>query len=361
MHWISTDRGCRAVGCGINEAGFSQVEGANRVSASPTVSVLLDMDVGIDDAIAIMYLAAKPDVEIVALGSVYGNCDAEVGAWNALRVLEVVGRRNTPVAIGARKPLIRAPHLAPYVHGEDGLGNSKQPKADGTPTSEHAADQILRLANERPGELTLIAVGPLTNLALALQQDPEILTKFQSTVIMGGSGPERLLDAGPPLQMDANIANDPEGADAVFAAPGERVMVGVNVTSPTVFAPQDLERIGAADTDQARFAWDILQFYLDFYSPYLGSRTCSLHDPLAAGIAIEPAHLTRYEDGPVGVVEVAGYPGQQTSSFRAVGLAPDSARSPILPRSYRPPTRISLAVDERAFVEDLVAGLTGPF
>ena len=151
--------------------------------------VVLDMDVGIDDAIAIALLAARDDAEIVALGSVHGNCSVEDSTRNALVVLETCGLGDVPVARGRRVPLEVPLHLAGFVHGADGLGDVGFPPPAGRPTGEHAADQIVRLGRERPGELDLLAVGPLTNLGLALQRDPDALARYRSVVIMGGSGP----------------------------------------------------------------------------------------------------------------------------------------------------------------------------
>ena len=134
--------------------------------------VVLDMDVGIDDAIAIALLAARADAEVVALGSVHGNCSMEDATRNALVVLETCGLGDVPVAAGAETPLEVPLHLAGFVHGADGLGDVGFPAPTGRPTGEHAADQLVRLGRERPGELDLLAVGPLTNLGLALRRTP---------------------------------------------------------------------------------------------------------------------------------------------------------------------------------------------
>ena len=134
--------------------------------------VVLDMDVGIDDAIAMALLAARDDAEVVALGSVHGNCSVEDSTRNALVVLETCGLADVPVARGAETPLEVPLHLAGFVHGEDGLGDVGFPPPAGRPTGEHAADQIVRLGREQPGELDLLAVGPLTNLGLRCSGTP---------------------------------------------------------------------------------------------------------------------------------------------------------------------------------------------
>lgn len=307
--------------------------------------LVLDMDVGIDDAVAILYLAAQPDVEIVALGSVHGNIDAPQAALNALRVFEICGLGAVPVAVGAELPLARELVLATHVHGDDGLGNTDLPAPRGQPTGEHAVDQLLRLARAYPGELDLLAVGPLTNLALALRRDPLLLTRFRSTVIMGGAGLELLPDT-PLVGYDANIDHDPEAADLVFAAPGTRVMVGINVTIPTILAGPDLARIAAATTAHGQFAWRVLQFYLDVYERRLGYRGCSMHDPLAAAILLDPGLVSNAVDGPVEIVATAN---GQRAVVRATPAEPE-----------RPLTQVLTAVDGPRFIAGLVEALTRP-
>lgn len=314
-----------------------------------TRRIVLDMDVGIDDAIAILFLAAQPEVEIVALGSTFGNVDTDQATHNALVVLEAVGLDRVPVAHGADAPLSGPLDLADHVHGPDGLGGIGAPgmAVAGAATGETAADQLIRLGREHPGELDLLAVGPLTNLGLALRQDPDALGRYRSVVIMGGSGPEPTDDAG--LEYDANITNDPEAADAVFSARGARlVMVGVNVTSPTILDEASIARIAAADTPQARLASRILPFYLDFYSRRLVRRVASMHDPLAAGVLLDPSLVTGYLRAPVSVLRMG-------RCWRAV-----APRHPGVGVPDRPRAQVLTEVDGRRFVAWLVDGLVAP-
>jgi purine nucleosidase len=306
---------------------------------------VLDMDVGIDDAMAILYLAAEPEAEIVALGSVHGNIDAPQATLNALRVLEVCGLDAVPVAVGAERPLVRDLQLATHVHGHDGLGNTTLPLPHGKPTGESAVDQLLRLARTHPGELDLLAVGPLTNLALGLQRDPLLLTRFRTVVIMGGAGLEPDPDA-PLIGYDANIDHDPDAADLVFAAPGSRVMVGINVTIPTVLSGAALAQVASATTAHGRFAWRILQCYLDVYEQRLGYRGCSMHDPLAAGIALNPSLVTASVEGPVEIVPTE-------RGYRAV-----LRRMPHDP--HRPVTRVVTAAAGPHYIARLTAALITP-
>lgn len=301
-----------------------------------TRKFVLDMDVGVDDAVAIIFLAMQPNAEIVALGSVHGNVDAPTAALNAIRTFEVCGKYGIPVAVGATEPLNQLVEIASHVHGSDGLGDTNQPLPQGRPTSEHAVDQILRLSRQYPGELDLLAVGPLTNIGLALQRDPEVLTRFRSTVIMGGAG----IEQAPGEELfgyDANIDHDPDAAELFFAAPGYKVMVGVNVTMKTILAGQALEEVSRTTTPHGRFAWDVLQFYLDVYEQRLGYRGCALHDSLAAGVALDfNSVVTEYIDKPVEVIQTAR------------GKRGVVAREPRFPD--RPPTRVVTAVDVPSFI-----------
>jgi purine nucleosidase len=312
--------------------------------------VVLDMDVGIDDAIAIALLAARDDCEVVALGSVHGNCSVEDSTRNALVVLEAVGLGDVPVARGAEEPLVVPLHLAGFVHGADGLGDVGFPPPAGAPTGEHAADQIVRLGREQPGELDLLAVGPLTNLGLALQRDPEALARYRSVVLMGGSGPYPA--PGVLREFDANIDHDPDAARLVFSAPRqELVMVGVNVTSPAILDEDGIAAIAAADTPQARLVSAILPFYLDFYRHKWGRRICSMHDPLAAAILADPSYVTEWLEGPVNVIH-------DGSLARAWLMAREDGGEIVQDVEPAPPTRVVAAVDDARFNADLLAALT---
>ena len=315
-----------------------------------TRRIVLDMDVGIDDALAILYLAAREDAEIVALGAVHGNCHAHDSAVNALRVLEAVGLGDVPVALGGAAPIGQPVALASFVHGYDGLGDVGLPLPAGDASGEHAADQLVRLSLEAPGELDLLAVGPLTNLGLALQRDPEVLTRYRSVVIMGGSGPYP--PAGVLREVDANIDHDAIAAALVFAAPRrELVMVGVNVTTPAILDEAAVEALAASDTPAARLASAILPFYLGFYQHKWGRRICCLHDPLAAGVLVQPDYVSAWREGPVNVI-TDGY------LSRAWLMEREDGGAIVQPVEPAPATRVAASVDADAFRDEFVRLLT---
>ncbi|MGW4799536.1 nucleoside hydrolase [Nonomuraea sp. NPDC004297] len=311
--------------------------------------VVVDTDTGIDDAHTLLYLAGRPDAEIVAITSVYGNCAEEDAVRNIGVVTGLLGL-DVPVARGAAAPLRGPAHIAGYVHGKDGLGDLGGDRPLPRVAAESGPELLVRLAAEHPGELDLLALGPLTNLALALRLDPELCTKYRSVVLMGGSGP--YAPPGSLLMIDANVNNDPDAARAVFAAPRrELVMVGVNVTAGTILDEHAIAALRARATPVARFATGILDAYLDFYQNEWGRRIIPLHDPLAAGILLDPSFATAWADGPVNV---------RGDGFlhRARLMRTHDGLPPAFPYEPAPATRVITAVDARRFVTDFVEVLT---
>ncbi|MEV0594728.1 nucleoside hydrolase [Nonomuraea cavernae] len=314
-----------------------------------TRRIVVDTDTGIDDAHTLLYLAGRPDAEIVAVTSVFGNCVEEDAVRNIGYVNGLLGL-DVPVARGAAEPLAGVARIAGYVHGKDGLGDLGYDRPMPEVTGESAAELLVRLAAEQPGELDLLALGPLTNLGEALRLDPDLLTRYRSVVLMGGSGP--YAPPGTVLMVDANIANDPVAAAAVFAAPrAELVMVGVNVTGTTILHERAIAALRATDTPKARFAVRILDAYMDFYQNEWGRRIIPLHDPLAAGILLDRGFATAWADGPVNIMS-DGFMSRARLMRTHDGLPPS------FPYEPAPDTRVITAVDAPRFVADFVEVLT---
>jgi purine nucleosidase len=312
--------------------------------------VILDMDMGIDDAVAVLYLASRPQVTIAAAGSVHGNTPADLAAGNLLRVLAMVGHPEVPVAIGARRPMVREAHFAGEVHGDDGLGNTLAAgdAAPGAVTAESAPAQIIRLAQSAPSRYDILATGPLTNLALALVLDPDLPSRIGEVVVMGGATHGGNIT---PV-AEANIWHDPEAAQIVFAAPWKVTMVGLDVTMQTILDETAIATIaGAAKTSAtARFATGILRHYLDFYERISGRRACPLHDPTAAAVYADP-DLVR----------------QRILADVVVAVSDDARGQTIVDRRHNggqwapprePATTVVLEVDAPRFTGDLVRVLT---
>lgn len=247
--------------------------------------VVLDVDTGCDDAVALLLALNSPELEVIAIGTTHGNVEAELGALNTLRVLERVGRADIPVAVGAAAPLNQPLATARWVHGEDGLGNLNLPPPAGRPTGEHAADQVVRLARQYPGEITLIALGPLTNLALALASEPRLPELVREVIVMGGSA---FYGGNLTAWAEANIGHDPEAAAAVFAAAWPVTMVGLDVTMRAWFTREMHAELGRCPRPAAQLAYQVLRHYLDFYDSFYGRGGCAQHDALAVAVAIDP-------------------------------------------------------------------------
>jgi purine nucleosidase len=308
--------------------------------------ILLDCDTGIDDALALLFLAPlvkAGEIDLVAVGTVHGNVAPETGALNTLRVLESAGVRDVPVAVGAARPMAQAVHLADQVHGIDGLGEVGLPEPAGRPVGISAPEQIVRLARAHPGELTLLAIGPLTNLAIALLLEPGLPRMFREVVIMGGAFGHQ---GNVTSHAEANIWHDPEAAELVLAAGWPITLVPLDVTHATVLDGAWLDRLAAGDTAEARFATRILAFYAEVYQRSLGSRGVVIHDALAAMLALEPA-LGEYATRPVRV-ELRGERTRGTTLWDRRRLAEDDDR---------PAVRVAVSVDVPAFRERLLSSL----
>lgn len=264
--------------------------------------VFVDCDPGIDDAVALAYLAARPEVEIVGVGAVFGNNSVDVTADNALRLLELYGRPDVPVAVGAARPLVQPPKLAAHVHGGNGLGDVELPEPAGRLVSETAAGLLVRLARENPGEIDVLAVGPLTNLAIALALEPELPRLVRRLVVMGGAV---RVAGNVSSHAEANISNDPEAAEAVFAAGFDLDLVALDITMKTVATTEWLAELAAVAGERAVRTSAFLDFYADFYSGIFGVRQCAMHDPLAAAVLVDPHLVTESFEAPV-QVELTG-------------------------------------------------------
>lgn len=307
--------------------------------------VVLDVDVGIDDALMILGLVSEPAVEIVAIGATHGNCTAAHSAQNALRTLEAVGIHSVPVALGLESPL-DPPHSAPQVHGHDGLGDIGLPAPRGQVTGEAASHQLVRLGLERPGELDLIAVGSLSNLAAALAHDPDSLKRYRSVTFLGTLSryPKPIV----PDYNDANVFFDPDASRQVLSSDTPMTIVPIDLSRRAALDDRHLDALREGTTPQARFAWTILPYYCNFYQERLGRWSAAMHDPLAAMIALDPTLATEVVERPI-VVEPYG------DRVRAVGRTEPAADTVGVP-----PKRIVPEADLPRFLDRFVTSLLGP-
>ncbi|WP_395244171.1 nucleoside hydrolase [Agromyces sp. MMS24-K17] len=254
--------------------------------AAPTpVPVFLDCDPGIDDAIALAYLIAHPGLRLVGIGTVSGNTSAEEAARNTLGLLAAAGIDDVPVAVGAHDFLARPfDGVAARVHGGDGVGgvagSLPEPLRPAEP-GVTAAELLVRLGREHEGELRVLAIGPLTNLALALRADASLARRVYSLTVMGGA-----VDApgNVSLVAEANFRNDPVAAAEVLTADWAVTLVPLDVTMSHTFDEDHRRRLLDAGGALPRLLGEMLDTYLGFYADHYGDRRCALHDPLAAAI-----------------------------------------------------------------------------
>ena len=251
---------------------------------STTTPVLVDCDTGVDDAIALLYLLAHPDVEIVGVTSVFGNNTARTCALNTLRVLELAGRSDIPVAVGSENPLVgEVTYLATHVHGGDGLGDTGIAPADESLLSALSATELIsQLAEQYEGQLRILAVGPLTNIARAIAADPRIVSRVRDIVVIGGAAD---VAGNQSAAAEANIIHDPEAAQAVLSANWDCTMVPLDVTMTEILTDDDRAALVAADTPVSKFVAAITDLYFDGYGKdSFGHRCSPCHDALAAAI-----------------------------------------------------------------------------
>lgn len=251
--------------------------------------LLIDTDTASDDAVALVMAAMNPHYQIEAVTVVAGNVPVDRGVQNACYTLELC-HNAAPVYRGASKPLMRPLETATHVHGNDGMGDIGLPLAGFNPHPAHAVDVIVDLLNQYPGEITLVTLGPLTNLALALLKDPSIAQKAANIVVMGGTGqgPGNITPVA-----EFNIWVDPEAARIVFESGAQLTMVGWDISRTyAIFEPADVEQIKKMDTTLAHFCMDIQHTLQDFSVKELGLPGFSLPDPIAMAVALNRALIT---------------------------------------------------------------------
>jgi len=259
---------------------------------------VIDTDTGSDDAVALMLAAFDDSVEIVAVTTVAGNVGVAQATTNALYTLEFVGC-SAPVYVGRGAPLLQEPCTAQEVHGVDGMGDIGLPAPKGQPQPEFASDVLRSLALENPGNLTLVTLGPLTNVAAALATEPDLLARYAHTYIMGGA-----IDAvgNASACAEYNFWADPEAAQMVLAAPGAKTMVGWDVARKyAVIKPKDQKRLTNLDTVYARFVHEINGALRDYALSESGLSGYDLPDPITMAIAIDPDIVARSEELAVNV------------------------------------------------------------
>lgn len=295
--------------------------------------IIIDTDPGVDDAMAILFALNSPEVELVGLTTIYGNVYTDLATQNALRLVEFAGRPDIPVAHGANLPLVVSlESVADFVHGSDGLGNTNPPPPHGTPVDRPAAQFIVDTVMANPGQITLVPIGPLTNIALALALEPRIAQNVAGVVIMGGAA---TVNGNVTPAAEANIIHDPHAADAVFTAGWPLTMVGLDVTMKTMMTGDYLAALGGSKFGD--FIVGISRFYFDFHRQMYGMNAIHTHDPSAIAYVVDPTLFTT-ERAPIRVVTEGMAAGQTLMDRRQKWYSPNDW-------SDRPATNVCLDVD----------------
>jgi purine nucleosidase len=252
--------------------------------------VIIDTDPGVDDAMAILLALNSPELKVEALTVVPGNVDSQQGLENALKIVSLAKRCDIPVARGAHHPLNQKLITAQYWHGKNGLADVELPPSNCEADSHFGPDLIIETVHKYPHEVTLIPVGPLTNIALAVSKDPSIVGLVKDIVIMGGSISGGNVDGA----AEANIYNDPEAASIVFNAGWIVTMIGSDVGERTLMTRKNLNDLQTQHGAESDFVAKLADFYLT-RSETSGYQGAAMYDPLAVGTVIDPALVTLKE------------------------------------------------------------------
>ena len=251
--------------------------------------ILLDTDPGIDDALALLLALASPEVHLEAITTTHGNVPVELTTRNALALLELAGQSNIPVARGSAHALLRPLVDASHVHGHTGLGYATLPEPRTRPVPQHAADLLVERIQAAPGELTLVAVGPLTNLALAVRRTPAIAGQVREVLIMGGA---LRVPGNVTPTAEFNIYADPHAAQVVLHAGWPIKLVALDVTNITAVTREQVQALVVGGNSIARCIEQMAQYYFEVFGPATGNTLLRLHDPLCLAAAIRPDFLT---------------------------------------------------------------------
>ncbi|EYU36642.1 hypothetical protein ABFS82_14G286700 [Erythranthe guttata] len=261
--------------------------------------IIIDTDPGIDDAMAIFLALQSPEVEVIGLTTIFGNVYTTLATRNALHLLEIAGRTDIPVAEGSHVTITKGTKLriADFVHGTDGLGNQNFPPPKGKQIDQSAADFLIQQAALYPGEVTVVALGPLTNIALAIQSDPSFVKNVGQIVLLGGAFS---VNGNVNPASEANIFGDPDAADIVFTSGADVLAIGINVTHQVVLTDADREKLAKSSGKFAQYICKILDVYYSYHHDAYSTKGVYLHDPTTVLAAVDPSLITYVE----GVVRV---------------------------------------------------------
>ena len=251
--------------------------------------IIIDTDPGVDDALTFLLASASPEIQLEGLTITQGNVTVERGRRNALAVLELLGASQIPVAQGTSLPLVGPLLASDLIHGASGLGEAILPEPKAKPVPQHAVDYLIERFLAEPGMLSLFAIGPLTNIALAIRKEPRFAKAVKEMVIMGGAIRE---GGNITPQAEFNVYCDPHAAHVVFHSGIPITLIPLDVTHKCMLFLEQIERLQPSDSPITRFIADATRTYIKFTESKTGVRACALHDPLTLATIIAPELLT---------------------------------------------------------------------
>lgn len=295
--------------------------------------IILDLDTGIDDAMALAYALAHPDLELIGVTGTYGNVPVELGVRNSLALLELLGADDVPVFVGPVREGFNVADISAFIHGRNGLGEVLLPPPRRAPQGD-AVDFLLQSVREHGDDLVIVPTGPSTSCAAAMRKDPEF-ARNAHLVMMGGA---LTVPGNVTPYAEANVWQDPEATDYVFRHAQDLTVVGLDVTLRTLLTKEHTRQWRTSHA--GRIFADIVDYYIGAYattSPHLGG--CGLHDPLAVAVAADPSLVT-----------CLGMNLRCEENGRTIG---DPERL-----GEAATTRVAVGVDAPRFVDDLMSKLT---
>ncbi len=329
------------------------------MAAQPTPRrVIIDTDPGTDDALAIFLAVNSPELKVEALTPVAGNVPLELTLPNALRLLEIAGKTHIPVAAGADRPLVRRLITATYAHGENGLGGIHFPDPTTKQVKETAVQLIRRMVHESPHEINIIAIGPLTNIATAFREDPELPSLIPNLTIMGGS----LSGGNISPAAEFNIYVDPEAAQIVFRSGVPLTMVGLDVTQRAMLREEDILRMESSSKPEGQAAGKIARASMNRVRQTSATGGPAMHDSLAVGTFLDQSIVTLH-DLHVEIETAGAFTAGETVGYRKAPMrgSPPMAFGPVteMPKEFEPNARVALDVDVNRFLKLLVDRIAG--
>jgi purine nucleosidase len=335
---------------------FAPVTGAQQ-HAEPK-KVILDTDPGTDDALAMLLAFNSPELQVEAITVVAGNMTADAGLENALKIARLAARCDVPVAKGAIRPLLQELNTGKFWNGPNGLGGAELPPAKCTAAAEFAPDLIIQLVRKYPHQITLIPVGPLTNIAIAVAKDPGIVPLVKDVVLMGGG----ITGGNVTAVSEYNIHSDPEAASIVFNAGWPITMVGLDVTEITLVTDEDVARLESKPGPETTFAAAVARFQIGTYKGTGIFHGGAVHDALAVGQVIDGTIL-KTQDMRVDIETDGKFTRGMTVANRKNAIERNVPEGDHLQsmglEAVQPNVHVAVSADSQKFVDMLIGRISG--